>query len=56
MWIDLTEHNGPTVVVNSDNITHITVTRNGGGSLVHLVGGTTLTVKEDREKVKTKIS
>jgi hypothetical protein len=56
MWIDLTDHAGPTVVVNVDNVTHISVSGGGGGSLVHLIGGATLTVKENREKIKAMVS
>lgn len=56
MWIDLTDHDGPTVVVNVDNVTHISyISVGGGGSLIHLTSGDTLTVKEDREKIKAMV-
>jgi hypothetical protein len=56
MWIDVTGQDGPTVVVNVDNVTYISVSGGGSGSLVHLIGGDTLTVKEDREKIKAMVS
>jgi hypothetical protein len=54
-WIDLTDHDGPTVVVNVDNVTYISGSGGGSGSLVHLIGGDTLRVKEDREKIKAMV-
>jgi uncharacterized protein YlzI (FlbEa/FlbD family) len=54
MWIDLTDFDGKSLVVNTDNITHISATAET--ALVHLTSGRTLTVKEGYEHIKAMVS
>jgi uncharacterized protein YlzI (FlbEa/FlbD family) len=55
MWIDLTDFDGKTLMVNTDNITHISATVETT-TLVHLTSGRTLTVKEGYEHIKAIVS
>jgi hypothetical protein len=49
MWIDLTEHDGPQLRVNLDNVTHIEARsiQGKGYALLNLTTGQTLTARED---------
>jgi hypothetical protein len=57
MWIDLTDHDGPQLRVNLDNVTHIEArTIEGRGyALVHLTNGQTLAVREDLSEIARKM-
>jgi hypothetical protein len=58
MWIDLTNHDGPQLRVNLDNVTHVEARaiEGSGYALVHLTTGQVLAVKEDFREVALKMS
>jgi uncharacterized protein YlzI (FlbEa/FlbD family) len=54
MWVDLTDFDGKALVVNSDNITHVSAAAES--ALVFLASGKILTVKEGCEQIKAMVS
>jgi uncharacterized protein YlzI (FlbEa/FlbD family) len=54
MWIDLTDFDGKALVVNTDNITHISAASES--ALVQLTSGKILTVKEGCEQIKAMVT